>query len=276
MGRVLLTTDLDKTLLNEHSLVPEECLHTIAEFTAAGGLFSVCTGRPTRGALLYRDLISLVNAPLISYNGACIYDAKSKHVLWQRLLPDAVEPLFCEALKRFPTVGLVLFHGEDDFACTIDRKNSYTEEVTWNREHYRAEVCRMEDFPKPWNKCVMAGPEEDMVHCAKFIRENTPVPLTTILTEGIFLEIMGADVDKGNALAKVAESLSLDRSEVVAVGDSMNDFGMLRWAGTGVAVANAEQPVLESADVIVASNTECGICECIEKIALPLLKGNKG
>ncbi len=38
----------------------------------------------------------------------------------------------------------------------------------------------------------------------------------------------------------------------MACGDGMNDVDMLRWAGVGVAVAEAEPAVRAAADLIVA------------------------
>lgn len=272
MGKLLLISDLDKTLLDNNAKVPQPCLDSIAAFTAQGGLFSVCTGRPTRGALMYSELVSLINTPIISYNGACIYDTKASHALWQVFLPGETEDVFCTALELFPRIGLAIYRGEDDLTCTI-HPNEYTDELLWKRESYRAETCTLRDFPKPWNKCVLTGPEEDMAKCAKFIRENTPCPITSVLSEKIFLEVNGPDVSKGKALVRLSEYLQLPIENIIAIGDSMNDKPMLQAAGVSVAVANAIPEVQTMVNVVVAANYEFGICECIERVALPLLRG---
>ena len=75
--KLLFVTDLDKTLLDDNAQVPRECLEAAAQFVAQGGLFTVATGRPTRGAMLYPELMELVNLPIITYNGGCIYDVKA-------------------------------------------------------------------------------------------------------------------------------------------------------------------------------------------------------
>ena len=206
MEKVLLISDLDKTLLDNNARVPQQCLDAIAAFTAQGGLFSVCTGRPTRGALMYSQLVGLINTPIISYSGACIYDTKTHHALWQDFLPGETEDVFCAALDLFPRIGLAIYRGEDDLTCTI-HPNEYTDELLWKRESYRAETCTLDSFPKPWNKCVLTGPEEDMAKCTEFIRENTPCPITAVLSEKIFLEINGPGIVKGANLADMYFSL---------------------------------------------------------------------
>jgi len=276
MDDLLLTTDLDGTLLDGAAEVPPACMEAIAAYVRAGGLFTVATGRPTRGALLYSGLMELVNAPLITYNGACIFDRKAGRAVWRELLPDSAAELIRSALDRVPDVGALIFRGEDDFTCVV-RENAYTREVSWNRERYRAMPQSLEKIPQPWNKAVLSGPPEAVAACADFVRAHAPGPLTTILSEGKFLELTGPNAGKGRALRRVAERLGLPQDRVVAVGDSMNDIEMLRWAGTGVAVANAEEEILRVAGTVVASNVDHGICECIEKIALPLLlRGGAG
>ena len=55
---------------------------------------------------------------------------------------------------------------------------------------------------------------------------------------------------------------------MLAIGDSYNDIAMLKWAGIGVAVANAPQMVKAAADYVTASNDEDGVAEALEKWVL--------
>ena len=113
-----------------------------------------------------------------------------------------------------------------------------------------------------------------MALCKAFIEKNTPTPITIILSEKRYLELTGPNVGKEKALRRVAESLRIDQAHVVAIGDSMNDIEMIRWAGTGVAVANAEGEMKRQAAFIVPSNAHYGICTCIQNIVLPMLSNS--
>ena len=270
MPKILLATDLDRTLLDDDSRVPPACLEAIKAFTSAGGLFTVATGRPTRGALRYPELIALVNAPLISYNGGCISDVGSKRILWQKYLPDGLAPLIRAALDRFPNVGALVFRGAQDHT-TVTQPNEYTHEVTWVREQYQTTVCDLERIPYPWNKVVMAGNPRDMALCTEFIRANAHGKINTILTEGLFLEIIAPGINKGEALSRVAEMTNIDRSHVAAIGDSMKDIEMIQWAQVGGAVANAEPAVAQAAGILVPSNAEHGFVTFLERVAMPML-----
>ncbi|MGH3928807.1 MAG: HAD family hydrolase, partial [Pseudonocardiaceae bacterium] len=52
---------------------------------------------------------------------------------------------------------------------------------------------------------------------------------------------------------------------VLAFGDMPNDLAMLRWAGWGVAMANAHPAVLAVADEITAPNFEDGLALVLER-----------
>ena len=41
----------------------------------------------------------------------------------------------------------------------------------------------------------------------------------------------------------------MNREEIVAVGDGYNDLSMIQFAGLGVAMGNAQEPVKKAADL---------------------------
>jgi hydroxymethylpyrimidine pyrophosphatase-like HAD family hydrolase len=45
-----------------------------------------------------------------------------------------------------------------------------------------------------------------------------------------------------------------------------NDLAMLAWAGHAVAVANAQQNVLDAADEVTASNLDDGVARVLERL----------
>lgn len=61
------------------------------------------------------------------------------------------------------------------------------------------------------------------------------------------------------------EKLGLQREELIACGDGMNDISMIEYAGLGAAMENAYPPVKEKADIIAPSNDEDGVAEIIAK-----------
>ncbi|MFS1192878.1 HAD-IIB family hydrolase, partial [Enterococcus lactis] len=91
---------------------------------------------------------------------------------------------------------------------------------------------------------------------------------TTVKSTPFYYEIMNKNASKGNALAKLADHLGLNKDEVMAIGDNENDLSMIDYAGIGVAMGNATENVKTIADVHTTSNDEDGVAQIIEKMVL--------
>ena len=74
-----------------------------------------------------------------------------------------------------------------------------------------------------------------------------------------WLDIAPHNVTKADGLRVVCERLGVDAREVLAVGDGSNDIDMLRWAGRGVAMGQALNPVRDAADHVTASVEHDGL-----------------
>lgn len=69
------------------------------------------------------------------------------------------------------------------------------------------------------------------------------------------------EASKGNALAFAAAQLNINREQVLAIGDSVNDVSMLQWAGEGAAPEHCDAHARAAADVIVPGPGVDGVCE---------------
>ena len=70
-----------------------------------------------------------------------------------------------------------------------------------------------------------------------------------------------SDATKSRALEFLCARLGLRRERTVACGDGLNDIDMLRWAGLGVAMAQAAPAVREAAGLVVAQDALGGLFE---------------
>jgi hydroxymethylpyrimidine pyrophosphatase-like HAD family hydrolase len=90
------------------------------------------------------------------------------------------------------------------------------------------------------------------------------------------IELVRTGVGKETALRFVAERLGIAVDQVMSIGDNLNDTGMIREAGFGVAMGNALPEVKEAAGFITASCDEDGVALAIEKaLAGPIPPGSK-
>jgi hypothetical protein len=83
---------------------------------------------------------------------------------------------------------------------------------------------------------------------------------------GPHIEVFAPGVSKASGLAALCADLGIPARDVVAIGDHRNDLEMLRWAGRGVAVANALPEVLAAADDVVPANADDGLAILVEEL----------
>ena len=83
-----------------------------------------------------------------------------------------------------------------------------------------------------------------------------------ILKEGSTL------LTKRDLLERFCEITGNTRENMIACGDGFNDISMIKYAGIGVAMANAQDEVKAVADFITASNNDDGVAKVIEKFVM--------
>lgn len=81
-------------------------------------------------------------------------------------------------------------------------------------------------------------------------------------------EISDASINKGTALRRVCDHLNVTSDDAIAFGDSMNDAEILRAAGTGIAMGNAEEAVKKFADQVCERWDEDGIAKTLTRMGL--------
>lgn len=79
------------------------------------------------------------------------------------------------------------------------------------------------------------------------------------------IEVNPFGINKANGLKIVCNRLGIDMKNVMAVGDSLNDMAMIKEAGIGVAMGNAQEVVKEEADWVTATNNDDGVAKAIHK-----------
>ena len=114
-------------------------------------------------------------------------------------------------------------------------------------------------------KCLIVGDSSRLVLLEQEMKAKLQETNEIYRSEPYFLEVLPKGIDKAQTLAVLLDKLGLTKEEVIACGDGFNDLSMVKFAGLGVAMANAQDIVKENADYITLSNDEDGIAHVIEK-----------
>ncbi len=230
---LVLVCDMDGTLLDSKRQLSDENRAALEYFVNNGGRFTVATGRMQSGIAKFVDYLP-INVPAILNNGAVIYDTVRDEVLWECCLDEGLEDVIQGLVKHFPDIGVEVFNRN---GINIVKEN-YETYVHGLREEFLPGIRPLENIPRPWYKVLLAW-EPHLLDMVREYLDTRVEPFRSVKSEPEFLELLNPDVSKGHALEKLAGFVGFRVSDVVAVGDNMNDLELLKTAGRGVAVENA-------------------------------------
>jgi len=83
-------------------------------------------------------------------------------------------------------------------------------------------------------------------------------------------EISACNINKGVALQTLCHHLGKTEADCIAFGDSMNDASILRTAGVGIAMGNAEAQVKNIADMVCDSCENDGVAKALYELHLAI------
>ncbi|MDH7571299.1 MAG: Cof-type HAD-IIB family hydrolase, partial [Armatimonadota bacterium] len=204
-----------------------------------------------------------LDTPIISYNGASVRFEESGQILFNATLdPDLAREIVAVCARE----GLQLNYYLDDQLYTARQtpwSNLYATRTS-ARFHVVGDL-RTLVHRAPTKLLIVASPECVAELYPRFAaRYGNRCYVTTSNAE--YLEFIPLGADKGRALSLVASHYGIPRERVIAFGDAHNDIPALKWAGLGVAVANAQPEVKAVADRIAPSHDEDGVAVVLEDL----------
>jgi 5-amino-6-(5-phospho-D-ribitylamino)uracil phosphatase len=244
MGKYkLLALDMDGTVLNDDQVVSEANSQAIAAAIAAGVTVMFSTGRGIQSARPFIDELKL-QSPIVTVNGSEVWRVPDE--LYKRHLMEA---------KRIRQMHEMAIEYDSWFWA-------YAVEGVYNRDNWPGEIDHIE-----WMKFGFYS--ENLEKLAAIRKELGSWGVFEISNSHPFnLEMNPLGISKATGLFDICGLLGIEMSEVIAMGDSLNDLAMIRAAGLGVAMGNAQDEVKQSAEIITASNVEDGVARIIEQYIL--------
>lgn len=272
----LIALDIDGTLTTSGKVIAPKTRAALIDFQRKGGKVVLASGRPTMGILPHAETLRLkeFGGYILAYNGGCAIDCKTGKTIFQDKLPLEVIPEICEEIRGLP-VGINTYEGGN--IIVGNNVNKYTElEARINGMG----IKYVEDFPGyvefDVTKCLLQGEPDIILELEKKLSEKYSGKLGIFKSEAFFLEIVPDGIDKAAAIDRLIKGLGIRTEECIACGDGFNDVSMLRYAGLGVAMANAKQPVKDAADYVTLSNDEDGIAHLLNVLKSKKLNSYSG
>lgn len=267
----LVASDVDGTLLDPTDQISERTRAAVHRVVAAGVPFVLVTGRPPRWIPPIAEQLGHAG-PAVCANGAVLYDAATDQVSYTVTL-DPVQLRNAADVVATALPGAKLAVELPTGCAAVNGAGQFLAEPGYTHPWPGADAV---DAPRdvvlgrPAIKLLVRQSDASSDVMAAAVREllgaRSRGQLDVTFSTGYgLLELSAPGVTKGTGLARLAGELGIAPADVLALGDMPNDLSMLRWAGYGVAMANAHPAVLEAADEITVGNSEDGLALVLER-----------
>ena len=269
MNYRLIAIDMDGTLLNSQDKISERNRRALLKAINNGIHIVLTTGRIYKSALYYYKQIGL-NSPIIACNGAVIASSEGD-IIFEKFIDN-------RALKEIINLAeendmYYHFYDRDKFYYKTSKKE-FANYYGYYERNYVTQDIELIRFENPWDivdlsslryhKAVFIDNEPDrLLNFRRRLRDVKGISVSKSWHNNI--EVMNEEVSKGNAVKFLAESLNIDSSKVIAIGDNENDVSMFKVAGLSIAMGNGDKIAKEQANVITDTNDEDGVAKAIEK-----------
>jgi len=275
----LLAVDIDGTLLDSRGRLPDSHRDALAGAAARGIDVALVTGRAFHFALPIAELLP-IPLTLIVNNGAVVKD-KSGMTELRHVLPRDAAHRVLAATRGFEDSVAIVFDRADERQIVFER-------MDWthpNRRGYYeknkafiaaaptalAEALTEDPIQVMFNGSV--GPMRKLVAALRGLdgADAYTVAITEYpLRDFALVDVNGAGCSKGTTLAKWTAARGIAPSEVMAVGDNLNDVEMLDFAGIAVLMGNAADGLKTRGYHLTGSNDEGGLATAIKSQVLGL------
>jgi Cof subfamily protein (haloacid dehalogenase superfamily) len=257
---------VDGTRLRSDGRVAEGVVQACRSAVRGGCVVVLATARPPRGVRSVRQTLDILS-PLITYNGALIWNPRDEAAQHH-------EPIAADVAQRLIETARAVRPGMMITIESVDR---------WFTDHLDERFVERRGLTEPDGVGPLKEFLSEPVTTVNLIGEPGELDEATAAVRGQFtgpprvavfrpeahqVQIAHHLSDKGIALQRIAKRLGVGRGAVMAVGDGINDMGMLEWAGFGVAMANAPQRVRNLADAVVPGNDDLGVARAVQRYVL--------
>ena len=257
----LIVLDLDGTLTNSKKVITPRNREILIRVQEQGVRLVLASGRPTYGIVPLANELRMneFGGFILSYNGGEIINWETQEMIYENVLPNDVVPVLYEC-ARSHQLSILTYDGAE--IVTENSQDPYVQkEAFLNKMAVRETNDFLTDITLPVAKCLIVGDADKLIPLEAELCLRLQGRINVFRSEPYFLEL---GIDKALSLAVLLKEIGVERKEMIAIGDGYNDLSMIKFAGLGIAMGNAQEPVKKAADYITLSNEEDGVAEALE------------
>lgn len=268
----LIASDLDGTMFEKGNVIPEANLKAINDINNANINFTICTGKTYS---LFKNICQDIGTGYgIFGNGNQIINLRTGEEIYRKLLKNE-DVLFCIATAKKLKLHVHLYTNKEVLTEKLLYMDLRNFELTKNDKNIDLGfkiVTDIQEYVERENpeilKLVISA-EKNLGDLKKEFAKNKNLQVNLIRKvdkyrdeiigkEYEYLDVMPVGINKEQALEVLEDYLKIDKSEVLAIGDNLNDLEMIKDSGVGIAVANAYDEVKEVANYTTTTTAQAG------------------
>lgn len=244
----LIASDMDGTLLDEHSEVPPETYDLILALREKGVHFAASSGRRFDRLCQFfapvRDKMDFVaaNGAQVYVDGELVDREVFSHLGIRRL---------AKTVGKFESLHMALFDDEKSFL--LDDEDKFVREID-------------KDLPNAERIWYLPGPDVSILKISIYCEDGHVMDYAYALSRELgdeflfapsgthWIDALQRGVNKATGIEQVMAHHGITRVEVMAFGDSMNDYEIIRFVGIGCAMANGRPALKAVANRVIGYN----------------------
>lgn len=245
----LIASDMDGTFLDENQCVPDGAYDLILALRDAGVQFVASSGRRFDTLQeLFEPVVDCMD--FVASNGAQV--VVEGELVDLEVFSHAALKRLARVVDMFDTMHLALF--DETLSYLLDDEARFEREMDKNLPN----PVRVSDVPSPQTSILKAS-----VYCDEAVMDMAYILSRELDDDFVFapsgrqwIDVMQRGVNKATGIGQVLDAHGFRPDEMIAFGDSMNDYEILRMAGTSVAMGNARSAIKQIATKVIGTNAE--------------------
>lgn len=278
----LIAIDIDGTLLDSNWQVSERNRRAVLDAHQQGSDVVFVTGRRFTFALTVIGGFP-ETMTVIANNGAIIKSLAGPDSIgagvahYRNLLPVALAKQILALTRGDRSHTMVMFDRSRDEVVVeqLDTTAEHLRRYLARNRDYILDVENLEEYLREDPIQVMLSGEVGEMNRIESELGRVPIAgsYTLAKTEYLsrnftILDVLNRGCSKAAALAYWAERRSIPREEIMAIGDNLNDYEMLAFAGLPVVMENSVEALKRYGWPVTASNDSSGVAAAIEEYVL--------
>ncbi|ANB58904.1 Cof-like hydrolase family protein [Anoxybacillus sp. B7M1] len=248
--------DIDGTLLDENKELPASTVQAIQKLKTSGVYVAIATGR---APFMFENLRKKLGIDsFVSFNGQ--YVVFEDEVIYKNPLHRSK---LHELKERAHENGhpLVFMDAERMRASVEEHPYIHVsmESLKFSHPPFDPLYYEQRDI---YQALLFCKPEEEHVYITSYPEFHF------VRWHNVSTDVLPFGGSKAEGIRRLIERVGIDKEDVYAFGDGLNDIEMLQFVGTGVAMGNANEKVKEVANFVTKRVDEEGILYGLKQLEL--------